>query len=154
MKIAAALIFALALPMAGVAGAAQGMAAPAAGGFTVTVEITNVRNAKGRVHVDLCRQKEFLKDCPIRADGKAVQGTTILTVHHVPAGDYGAQTSHDENLNGKVDQGLFGIPKEGIGFSNDAPIRLAPPRWADAVFSVASDRTIKIKTRYMLGGAG
>ena len=72
-----------------------------------------------------------------------------------PAGHYAVQAFHDENANGKVDRALFGIPKEGIGFSNDAPIHLSPPKWADAVFAFdGGDQVIALKMRYMLGASG
>jgi uncharacterized protein (DUF2141 family) len=73
----------------------------------------------------------------------------------VPAGAYAVQAFHDENVNHKVDRGLFGIPKEGIGFSNDAPIHLSPPKWADAAFAFnGAGQTIQVKMRYMLGASG
>jgi uncharacterized protein (DUF2141 family) len=122
----------------------------------LAVQVTNVRNAKGVVHVDLCPQAQFLKDgCPLKGDAPARTGTTTVLVTGVPPGRYAAQAFHDENRNGKVDRALLGIPKEGIGFSRDAPIRMSPPKWADAVFDFAGPRqTITLKARYMLGSAG
>lgn len=133
--------------------AAVAGAAPVAAG-DLTVVVTNVRNAKGVVHVDLCRQAEFLKDCKLFAEAPSVTGTTTVRLRNVPSGDYGIQATHDENDNHKVDRGLFGIPKEGIGFSNDAPIGLGPPKWKDAVFSIAGDKTVTLKMRYMSGPSG
>ncbi len=124
------------------------------GDASLRIEVTNVRNAKGNVHVDICRQAEFLKDCPVHADAHAVAGKTILVVANLLPGTYAAQLFHDENGNGKVDRALFGIPKEGVGFSNDAPIRLGPPKWADAMFQVSDDKTITVKMRYFMGGGG
>ena len=55
----------------------------------------------------------------------------------------------DENDNEKVDQNLLGLPTEGIGFSNDAPIRLGPPRYADAAFQLgAGGGRIRLSLRY------
>ena len=62
--------------------------------------------------------------------------------------------NHDENRNRRVDRALLGIPKEGIGFSNDAPIRMSPPRWDDAMWRFGGDQTIQLKMRYFLGAAG
>ncbi len=42
------------------------------------------------------------------------------------------QAYQDENDNHKIDRNLFGIPTEGIGFSNDARMRFGPPEFADA----------------------
>lgn len=123
---------------------------------SVAVEITNVRNAAGTIHVDLCPQARFLKDgCPYRADAPARGGMTVVVVSGVPAGRYAAQVFHDENRNGKVDRALFGIPKEGVGFSRDAPIRMSPPKWDDARFDFAGGRqVIRLRMRYMLGASG
>jgi len=119
----------------------------------ITVEITNVRNARGRVHVALCPKSAFLSDnCPYEASAPATQGTTIVTFAAVPPGDYGAQAFHDENSNGKMDQMLGRIPKEGFGFSRDAKVHFGPPKWADAVFAhEAHAQVIRFGMRYMFG---
>jgi len=132
-----------------------GAIAPAPTG-NLTVRVTNVRNARGYVHIDICPQASFLQDnCPYAASMPARPGVTIVTAHGLPAGRYAVQAFHDENDNHKVDRALFGIPREGIGFSNDAPIRLGPPKWADAVFTFnGTDQTIELKTRYFLGPSG
>jgi len=129
------------------AGARPGQASAA-----LTIVITNIRATTGKVRVDLCRQNEFLKKCTIVADATPVRGTTTVTLHNVPPGDYAVQATYDQNGNGKVDRGLFGIPKEGVGFSNDAPIRLGPPSWKDAVFNVSGDKSITLRMRYFMGG--
>ncbi len=41
---------------------------------------------------------------------------------------------HDENMNGKLDTNLLGIPKEGYGFSNDAKASLGAPTFSAASF--------------------
>jgi uncharacterized protein (DUF2141 family) len=114
------------------------------------VAVTGVRNAKGVVHVDICTPETFLKDCAWSGDAPAKVGTTIVTITGLPPGPYAAQGFHDENRNHKVDRGLFGIPKEGVGFSNDAPIRLAPPKLREALFDFAGPTTPRItfKLRY------
>ena len=124
---------------------------PAAGGV-LTVQIDNVRAAKGHVRVDVCPQAHFLKeDCPYAGSAVAVKGTTIVTVRGLPPGRYAVQAYLDENDNRAVDRGLFGIPKEGIGFSNDARILFAPPKFTDAVFPFdGTARTIRFKLRYFL----
>ena len=136
------------------AGAAA-IAAPPGGG-TITVQIGNIRNGHGNVHVDICPEKQFLGDnCLYTGDAPAHSGLTVVTVHNVPAGRYAAQVTHDENNNKKVDRGLFGIPREGIGFSNDARISFGPPKWADAVFAFNGQaQTISLKMRYMMGASG
>lgn len=129
-------------------------AAPvAAGGSPVVVQVANVRNARGRVHVALCPQDKFTATtCPYEASAPAKPGVTTVVIEHVPAGDWAAQAFHDENGNREVDRGLFGIPKEGVGFSRDAKIVMSPPKWRDAVFTHgAVSQTITFKLRYFTG---
>ena len=132
-------------------------AAPAAPpGATLVLDVGNVRNGAGRVHVDLCVEREFLKDgCPLTIEVPAKAGVTMLTMRGIPPGRYAVQLFHDENGNGKVDRGLFGIPKEGVGFSNDAPIRLGPPKFADAAIAIVpGSQRIAIRMRYFSGPSG
>ncbi len=128
-------------------------ALPASGGAPITIEVRNVRNSHGRVHVDICPHDRFLADgCRWHADAPAEAGTTTLTVPNVPPGDYAVQAFLDENDNGRIDRGLFGIPKEGVGFSRDARIAMSPPKWADAVFTHGgAAQTIGFSLRYFLG---
>ncbi|WP_066650037.1 MULTISPECIES: DUF2141 domain-containing protein [Sphingomonas] len=135
-----------------VAPGALAAARPGQAGAVLTITITNIRATTGKVHVDLCRQTEFLKTCAVIAETKPVRGTTVITLPNVQPGDYAVQATYDQNGNGKVDRGLFGIPKEGVGFSNDAPIRLGPPSWKDAVFNVSGDKAITLRMRYFSGG--
>jgi uncharacterized protein (DUF2141 family) len=132
------------------------LAATAGSTGSISVDVGNVRNDHGVVQIDLCPKEQFLgDDCPYHGEAKAQAGTTTVIIENVPAGQYAAQAFHDENGNGKVDRALFGIPKEGVGFSRDAPIRLSPPKWKDAVFDhKAKPETIRLKMRYFLGKKG
>jgi uncharacterized protein (DUF2141 family) len=130
-------------------------AAPPTPVGTLTIVVGNVRNSSGRVHADICTEAQFLKDCPIAADGPAVRGVSTITVTNLPAGRFAAQLFHDENGNKQVDRAIFGIPKEGVGFSNNAKIRFSPPKFADAVFVTnGTDQQIKLNMRYFLGAKG
>jgi uncharacterized protein (DUF2141 family) len=130
-------------------------ASAAAHAGTLTIDVDNVRNSAGMIHIDVCPEAKFLKDdCRLAASAPARAGTTVLTVRDVPDGVYAVQAFHDENGNGKVDRALFGIPKEGIAFSNDAPIHFGPPSWNDARMTISGSKTIRIKMRYMMGAHG
>jgi uncharacterized protein (DUF2141 family) len=131
-------------------------ASPGRSQGVLTVDVENVRAAQGVVHVDICPQGEFLTDgCPWTAEAEAKLGDTQVTVANLPPGRYAAQVYLDENRNGKVDRGLFGIPKEGIGFSNDAKIVLGPPKFADAAFAFEGEsQAIRLNLRYFMGAKG
>jgi uncharacterized protein (DUF2141 family) len=118
----------------------------------IEVAVSNVQQAQGRVHVDICSETLFMgSDCRYAGEATAVAGTTVVIVPDVPPGRYAAQVFQDLNSNGKLERGLFGVPKEPIGISRDAPIHFGPPRWADAAFDhgTAPQRiTLKLRTKF------
>jgi uncharacterized protein (DUF2141 family) len=123
---------------------------------SISVEVGNVRNARGKVIVDICPQDRFLEDgCIYHGEAQARAGTTVVTIPNVPAGQWAAQAFHDENANGEVDRAMFGIPKEGVGFSRNARITFSPPKWRDAVFShQGRPEVIRFNLRYFTGARG
>lgn len=131
-------------------------AAPAMGQGGLTIEVDNVRSSKGHVRLDVCPESLFLKDnCPASGAAPAHVGRTIVTISGLRPGRYAVQAYLDENDNQEVDRGLFGIPKEGVGFSNDAPIRLSPPKFKDAAFDFyGGNQVIKLDLRYFTGPKG
>lgn len=121
---------------------------------TLHVIIENARSARGNIHVDICPQDRFLSSCPYSAEAPARKGRVEVVVRGVPPGRYAAQITHDENGNKKVDRGLFGIPREGIGFSNNVRVHLRAPRFAEAAFTVTGGpQTISLSLQYFGGGA-
>lgn len=124
-------------------------AQPPVSAAPIEVAVSNIRSARGVVHVDICTEQTFLDDCPWSGEAPAQVGTTIVTVRGVPPGRYAAQGFHDKNANGKVDRMFLGIPTEGVGFSNDAPIHMAPPKFAHAAFDHGEGaQRITFKLRY------
>jgi uncharacterized protein (DUF2141 family) len=109
---------------------------------TVIVNVHGVRNDHGHVLVALCTKADFLQPhCRWKGKVAATTGTVMVTINDVPAGRYAAQAFHDENDNGTLDRNFFGLPKEAMGFSNNAPMHLGPPRFDAAAFSVGAEMT-------------
>lgn len=125
------------------------MACPAWAG-DLQVAVTNVRNAEGHVVVEVCSRDTFLgEECPYSASAPSQPGQTVVTVQGVPPGVWAVQAFQDENDNEAADQGPLGIPTEGVGFSNNAPFRFGPPKWADAAFQLGPDGgRITLRLRY------
>ncbi len=123
---------------------------------TVTVTVTDLRSAKGVVRACMTTDAKRFPKCAgdpasYRLVVPASNGLATLTFKGVTPGQYAIALLHDENDNGKADRAMGMMPKEGFGFSRDAPVRMAPPKFADAVFPVAhSDLKLTIKMRYML----
>ena len=118
---------------------------------TLEVTVHGVRTARGFVRVAVCSRSAFLTDnCEYFADAPAVAGTTTLDVPHVAPGAYAVQVFHDETGGGVIHQGLFGIPREGIGFSNDARLHLRGPKFDEAMVTAAEGTNrIGLRLRYL-----
>ena len=117
---------------------------------TVLVTVSNVRNDHGQVLVAICTKASFLRPhCPWRGRSLAKPGDVLVRVDNVPPGTYAAQAFHDEDGNGVLERSMLGLPREAMGFSNNAPMRLGPPRFDTAAFDVgAKDTAIGFKLRY------
>lgn len=69
----------------------------------------------------------------------------VVTFDEIPFGDYAISVHHDVNGDGKVNTNLIGIPKEGLGSSNDAKGNFGPPKFEQAKFILNSkEKIIKI----------
>ena len=134
---------------------AGGAVAPAPvvpSGSDIEVVVSGIRSAQGLVHVDVCPEARFLNSCPYTMDVPAQPGTMTVTLRGVPPGRYAVQAFHDANANHLVDQNFIGIPKEGIGFSNDAMAHLMKPKWKVAAFDHGTEaQRIPVTLRYFLG---
>lgn len=138
---------------AGSAKTSETAAAPATTKGTVRVTVTDLRSAKGEVHVCLAPDSDSFPDC---GDG---HGRTLtmpakevmnFTFPGVPSGRYAIALLHDENANGKIDKVLM-IPREGFGFSQNARLRMGPPAFKDAAFTVDENGASQsIRMRYIM----
>ena len=73
------------------------------------------------------------------------EGTETIDLGEVAPGRYAVSLYLDENDNGRLDSGLFGIPTEPVGVSNNPRSRLGPPRFEDGAFSMGTrPQTISI----------
>jgi uncharacterized protein (DUF2141 family) len=125
---------------------------PAAVG-TIVVSIEGFRNESGHARVALFNQGTgFPEDASaaFRSTISVIQGGRV-EVHFddVPFGDYSVAMFHDENDDGKLNKGLFGIPSEGYGVSNNVTHATHAPRFTEALFTLAeASHTVSIRVHY------
>jgi 4,4'-diapolycopenoate synthase len=84
----------------------------------------------------------------VRSDFVAVResdSAVTIDVGTLTPGRYAISVYQDINGNHKLDTGMFGIPNEPVGASNNPKPRMGPPRFEDCAFSMGnSDQTISI----------
>jgi uncharacterized protein (DUF2141 family) len=84
------------------------------------------------------------------AKSKIENGQAVCMFAGIPPGEYAVSVFHDENGNGKLDRNFMGMPKEGVGASNDAAGHFGPPKFDDARFSYKGGRSVlAIHVRYL-----
>lgn len=114
----------------------------------VRITVAGVAAPQGCMMVALHDEKGWSGAPLARARVAVTAKTVTLTLPAPVPGRYGIKLFHDVNGDGKMDTNLMGFPTEPVGFSNDAPIRLGPPSFADAAFDVGpagAAQTINLK---------
>ncbi len=127
----------------------SGAAAPG----SVAVDVTALRSAKGQILLCMTANPAMLSKCdkdPLsRKLAVPVAQARAIRFEGLPSGNYAIALIHDENSNNKMDT-AFGIPKEGFGFSRNPVIRMGPPKFAAAQFTVAAVQVSEaIRVKYM-----
>jgi uncharacterized protein (DUF2141 family) len=128
--------------------------APAPADNVIHVDISGLRSDKGQI---LCVLFSSADAFPTKPD-KAVARLTAKIADHqavcdftgVAPGTYAVSVVHDENSNGKLDRNLIGMPREGVGASNDAKGHMGPPKFKAASFEYKGGRLdLKIRVNYL-----
>jgi uncharacterized protein (DUF2141 family) len=121
----------------------------------VVITVTDLRSSKGVVRACMTTREDIFPKCikdPAAHRTVVPAGDRIvIRFTGVKPGNYAIALLHDENDNGKADRALGMMPKEGYGFSRDAPVKMAPPKFGDAVFAQGEGTSrLTIRMRYFL----
>lgn len=126
----------------------------AAPGTRIAVSVTGLRSSRGVVRACLTSDAKDFPKCEDARDQQLVLPASPnleFAFAGVRPGRYAIALLHDENGNGKIDRALLFMPREGFGFSRDAPVRMGPPKFGAAVFTVGDEPVHQaIRMRYML----
>jgi uncharacterized protein (DUF2141 family) len=114
--------------------------------FTLTVEISGLRNNTGNVLYELFDQnKKSLKvGTEIISNNKCV-----IVIDNLKPEKYGFNYIHDENKNRKLDTKMLFIPKEGFGYSNNVDAKFGPPKFEKWLFEMKENTKLSCKITYL-----
>jgi uncharacterized protein (DUF2141 family) len=131
-------------------GAASGISAS-----TLTLQLTHLRNQRGVINVVLFSSATGFPNEAAQACRSGCFAVTdlplLISFANLPFGRYAAAVHHDENQDGQVNVNSLGIPKEGIGFSNNPKILVGAPSFKKAAFEFTpAEQTIAITMKYLL----
>jgi len=103
---------------------------------TIIVELSNLRNDTGRVGCTLYNNEKGFPGEPKLALQeqwcKIDKLASTCTFAPVPAATYAVACFHDEDGDGALKTGMFGIPKEGTVVSNEAKGFMGAPKYKDS----------------------
>jgi uncharacterized protein (DUF2141 family) len=114
------------------------------------INITNIKEKTGYIRVGLYNNpKDFPKNGKAykNVSAKVVGNTATVSFNNIPGGNYAIALFHDENNDTECNLNYFGIPKEGIGFSNNIKPRTSAPDFQETmvVLKPKTIKTIEIK---------
>lgn len=118
-------------------------------GNELTVHVKGIEGTQGQIAIGLYDSKDNWKGEPFLGSYVIISGDTVsYTFENVPPGTYAVALYHDENMNKKLDTGLFKIPKEGYAFSNNVFGTFGRPKFKNASFLLTGKKELQIKIKY------
>ncbi|HVV51804.1 MAG TPA: DUF2141 domain-containing protein [Polyangia bacterium] len=123
----------------------------AARGNSITVRVSTFRSLQGSLRCRLYSRGDGFPGKPPFEAEQSVPVTAksmTCTFASLAPGTYAVALFHDENDNGKLDTNFVGIPREGVGVSNNKLRSLGPPTWNDAKFALKGDVVLDVSLHY------
>ena len=124
---------------------AAGIAGQAAAA-DLTVRIEGVEEATGTFHVAVFGADGWEENDAVTSQlAPATEGAELVFTGLEP-GAYGIKVYQDVDENGELNLGMWRIPTEPYGFSNDAPARMGAPKFDKAGFELTEAGTVQTIT--------
>jgi uncharacterized protein (DUF2141 family) len=114
---------------------------------TLTVTVSGLTPNQGQVEVTLYdNKKSYLKKGLVTGREKVMDKDTVDVVFtDLAIGTYAASVYCDLDNDGEMDTGVFRIPSEPVGFSNNAKGKFGPAKWKKTRFEFTEDRNITVQ---------
>ncbi|MEP9370592.1 DUF2141 domain-containing protein [Mesorhizobium sp. KR1-2] len=110
---------------------------------SLNVTVTRVRSSEGVVRCGLFASADGFRT-PGReahaADAAIKDGQAVCRFTNVAPGAYALAVFHAEKNEAAIQYGVFGKPKQGVGFSNNPSITFGAPSFDKARFAVNKPR--------------
>ena len=111
----------------------------------LTVQLEGLKSDEGDLMIALYDSSaNWLSKSIMGKISDIVDGKATVVFEEVPYGIYAISSFHDEDSNGKLNSGVFGIPTEPYASSRGAKGRFGPPKWEDAKFELNSDTAAEV----------
>lgn len=120
----------------------------------IVVNVSGLRTEKGKCLLYLYNNKSGFPTDAKKAinttTGSILNGKSTLILKGIADGEYAISVIHDENDNSVLDTNFLGMPKEGVGVSNNAKGFFGPPSYEDSKIQVNKKSfTTNITIKYL-----
>ena len=106
----------------------------------LSIEVVGIKQIQGSIMVAVYDTPDtFLSQEVVAGNGFKVMADTLMAKIQLPYGKYAISVYHDLNSDGELNTNILGIPKEPVGFSNDAKGNFGPPDFEKAAFDFTQD---------------
>lgn len=110
--------------------------------LSLTVTVEDAQPNIGQIIISLFDSENYMQTPTAQQTGTVDDhGRCTLVFQGLTTGEYAVSVIYDEDMDGELDTGLFRIPTEKIGFSNNAKSRFGPASYEDARFLLSSTNT-------------
>jgi uncharacterized protein (DUF2141 family) len=120
---------------------------------SLAISMTGFRSDRGRAMVAVWRDAKDFPSAPAKeALTRSVTiraGRASARFDDMSVGVFAVTVFHDEDGDEELKENLFGIPKEGVGFSRDVRPRFRAPRFEDAALQLAEGSVTRISIRML-----
>jgi len=114
----------------------------------LTIEITGIEEVNGdTIFIGIYDNAKTFMKVPKFAYKVPVDESKVVLEVKIPKGSYAISMFLDSNRNGVLDTGMFGIPLEKWGVSNNAEGFAGPPSFKKCRFDFNKDMTINIELK-------
>ena len=109
----------------------------------IIVRLTGFSDWRGMARVAVFDSDEYWPEdveFSVRRVSSTIEADTVLmAIEGLPPGSYALAAFHDEDADSVFDRGLFSVPTESYGFSNNVRGRTGPPDFLDALVLLDRD---------------
>ncbi len=116
------------------------------GKLSLTVNVSGAKPSQGQAIGTLFTSVDNYLKQPVRSQTQSINANGAVVFHftQLTAGTYAVSVIYDEDLDGKLNTGLLGIPTELVGMSNNAKGLFGPPSFEKTSFPLSQSLTIDI----------
>lgn len=130
----------------------QSLVAAEADAAQLSIKVTGIRGTEGNLIACLWRQADGFPTCQksttaVRQTLKIAAPAMTVRFNGIRPGSYVVTVQHDADADGNLRTNFLGIPREGVGISNNQG---GIPRWSKSLVEVRPGATeIMVTMRYL-----